>query len=140
MSERDIEVHRRFIDAYNKRDVETFLACFDPNVEFHSAFTAVSGAVYHGRDELRNLFRDVEGAWDEIRIEPEAYIDVGKHTFRFAVLHGCGRHSGAELAMPVALVARWRQGLAINYRSYNHREEALRDLGVSEDELEPIEP
>ena len=30
-------------------------------------------------------------------------------------------------------------GLAI-YRSYLHRDDALRDLGVSEDELEPIDP
>jgi hypothetical protein len=44
------------------------------------------------------------------------------------------------VAMPIALVARWHEGLAVNYRSYNHRGEALSDLGVSEDELEPIEP
>jgi hypothetical protein len=37
-------------------------------------------------------------------------------------------------------VAKWRDGLAIYYKSYVNREDALRDLGVSEDELEPIAP
>jgi ketosteroid isomerase-like protein len=140
VSQRNIELHRRFIEAYNTRDVEAFVACFDPDVEFHSAFTAVSGAVYRGRDELRNLFRDVEDAWDEIHIEPESYFDLGEHTLAFALLQGRGRHSGADVVMPFALVARWRDGLATSYRSYNRRADALSDLGVSETELEPIEP
>ena len=42
--------------------------------------------------------------------------------------------------MPITLVTRWRDGLIVNIASYAHREDALSDLGVSEDELEPIAP
>ena len=42
--------------------------------------------------------------------------------------------------MPVAHVFRWRDGLAIYFKAYVHREDALTDLGVSEDQLEPISP
>jgi hypothetical protein len=35
---------------------------------------------------------------------------------------------------------RWRDGLAVHMKAYAHREDALRDLGVSEDQLEPIDP
>jgi len=42
--------------------------------------------------------------------------------------------------MPVAHIARWRDGVGINYKSLADREDALSDLGVSEDELEPIAP
>jgi hypothetical protein len=42
--------------------------------------------------------------------------------------------------MPVALAARWRDGLVVHAKAYAQREDALRDLGVSEDELERIEP
>jgi hypothetical protein len=56
------------------------------------------------------------------------------------VTQGRGRHSGAEVAMPVAHVVRWRNGLAVYAKSYTHQEDALRDLGLSEDELEGIEP
>jgi hypothetical protein len=42
--------------------------------------------------------------------------------------------------MPAAQMARWRDGLIVYYKGYIHREDSLRELGVSEDELEPIAP
>ena len=113
----------------------------DPSIEFHSAFAAVGGAVYHGHDGIRMSQRDLDEAWgDEIRLEPEAYFDMGEHTLAFHVLHGRGSHSGTDVAMRVAHVFRWRDGLAIYFKAYVHREDALNDLGVSEDQLEPISP
>ena len=56
------------------------------------------------------------------------------------MLHGRGRHSRAEVATPVASVTRWRDGLMIYLKNCTQRDDALRDLGVSEDEVEPIEP
>ena len=75
-----------------------------------------------------------------MHLEPEAYFDLGEHTLAFHVLHAHGSHSGAEVTMPVAHVWRWRDGLAIFFKGYAHRADALRDLGVSDDELEPIPP
>jgi hypothetical protein len=66
--------------------------------------------------------------------------DLGERTLAFYVIHGRGRHSGAEVAMPVAQVARWRDRLIVYCKSCVQREDALRELGVSEDELEAIEP
>jgi ketosteroid isomerase-like protein len=137
----NVERMRSFIAAFNARDLEAFIAHFDPSAEFQSVFAAVGGAVYHGHDELPTYFRDLKDAWgDEIRIEPEAYFDLDEHTLLFLLFHGRGRQSGAEVAMPVALVARWRGGLMVHLRSYTHRAEALSALGVSEGELVPIDP
>ena len=41
---------------------------------------------------------------------------------------------------PAADQATWRDGMIVYIEAYAHREDALTDLGVSEDELEPIEP
>ena len=79
-------------------------------------------------------------AGDEFRLEPEAYFDLGEDTLIFYVGRGRGRHSGVEVALPGAQVFRWREDLIVYAKGYARREEALRDLGVSEDELEPIEP
>jgi ketosteroid isomerase-like protein len=132
---------RRVIEAYNARDVEAFIAYFDPSIELHSAFAAVGGAVYLGHDGLRTFFRDFEDAWGGVvRVEPEAYFDLGEQTLAFYLLHGRGRQSGAEVAMPNAFVARWRDGLIVYLKAYAHREDALGDVGVSEDALQPIDP
>jgi hypothetical protein len=103
-------------------------------------FAAV-GAVYHGHDGMRRWHRDLQEAWgEEIRLEPEAHFDLGEQALSFYVYHARGHHSGAGVATPATSVARWRDGLATYIKVYLDRAEALRDLGVSEDELEPLEP
>ena len=42
--------------------------------------------------------------------------------------------------MPAVHVFRWRDGLIVYFKSYARREDALSDLGVSEDQLEPTDP
>jgi ketosteroid isomerase-like protein len=141
VSNRKVELARRAIAAFNTRDPEATIAYFHPNVELHSVYAAVGGAVYHGHDGLRKYFRDLEDAWgDELRLEPEVFFDLGEQTLAFQVVYGRGRQSGAEVAMPAAHVARWRDGLIVHFKGYTDRKDALRELGVSEDELEPIEP
>jgi ketosteroid isomerase-like protein len=142
MSERNVELMRRMVEAYNARDVDAFIACCEPGAEFRPLLSAtVGGSVYHGHEGLRQWFRDLAHAWgDEIRAEPETYFDLGEHTLSFNTFRGRGRQSGAEVAMPVTLVARWRNDLLVYIKGYAHRQEALRDLDVTEDELEPIAP
>jgi ketosteroid isomerase-like protein len=141
MSEQNVELARRYAEAFNARDIDAMIAFFDPDIEYHSTFAAVGGAVYHGHAELHSFQSDLQDAWgDEIRMEPEAYFDLGDQTLAFYVTHGRGKHSGAEVTMLGAAVVRWRDGLMVYFKGYAQREDALRDLGVSEAELEPIAP
>ena len=140
MSEQNVEAHRRFIEAFNARDIDLLIALCDRHVEFHSLFAAVGDTVYHG-PEIRKWHRDLEDAWGkEIRIEPEAFFDLGEHTVAFNLLYGRGQQSGVEVEMPYAQVMRWQDGLIVYFKAYVHREDALRELGVSKDSLEPIAP
>jgi ketosteroid isomerase-like protein len=141
MSEQNVELHRRFVAAFNAGDSEGFVALSDAKIEFHSVFAAVGGEVYHGHEGIRTWLSDIEDAWgDDVRLEPEAYFDLGEDTLAFQVMHGRGRHSGADVALPTATVVRWREGLAVYLKTYAHREDALGELGVTGDELEPIAP
>ena len=84
---------------------------------------------------------DLQEAWGEqIRLQPEAYFDLGEYLLTFFVYHARGEHSGAGVAMPAASVAQSRDGLVTHLTAYLDRAHALRDLGVTEDELEPIAP
>jgi hypothetical protein len=64
----------------------------------------------------------------------------GDHTLVFALLHGRGQGSGAEVAIAGAQVARWRDGRMVYVKAYANKDDALGDLGISEDALEPIAP
>jgi ketosteroid isomerase-like protein len=141
MSAENVELMHHWMAAFNARDIEALIALCDPDIELYSAFAAVGGAIYHGHDGLRNWHRDLREAWGgEIHVDVEAYFDLGQHTLMFSVYHARGEQSGAEVAMPATTVARSRDELMTYVKVYLERTDALRDLGVSEDELEPIEP
>src|SRR4051794_3669016 len=130
MSERNVALLRHAVEAYNARDIEAFIAFCDPSIEFHAFLSGlVGGTVYHGHDGLRSWHRDLEETWgEEIRVEVEAYFDLGEQTLAFFVLRGRGQHSGAEVAMPGALVSSWRDGLMTYFKTSPRREDALSEL------------
>jgi ketosteroid isomerase-like protein len=140
MSQANVGLHRRSVEAFNRRDIEAMIACLDPSVEYYPVLSAIGVTVYRGHEGLRSWFEQLDDAWEELCAEPEAYFDLGEQTLLFYVLRGRGRHSGAEVAMPGAQVCRWRDGLGVYAKQYAHREDALSDLGVSEDALEHIAP
>jgi ketosteroid isomerase-like protein len=140
MSERDVELLRRWFDAFNARDLEAMIALYDPSIEFHSAFAVVGGAVYHRHDGIRQWHTDTEDSWEQIRLDIEAYFDIGGHIVAFYLYRARGRQSGAVVAMPAAVVTRWRNGLMTYVKVYLDRAEALNDLGVRQEELEPLAP
>jgi ketosteroid isomerase-like protein len=137
----NVESTRHFYEAINTGNPDALVALCDPDIEVHSVFAAVGGAVYHSHDGARRWVRELQEAFGgRFRVEVETYFDLGEHTVAFGALHGRGGQSGAEVAMPAAGVTRWRDGLCISQKAYARRDDALRDLGVSEDALEPIAP
>jgi ketosteroid isomerase-like protein len=141
MPESNLELHRRSVAAFNDRDLEKFISFCDPQIELRSTVTVPGGAVYHGHDGVRQWQRDLEDGWgDELRIEPETYYDLGDQTITLHVLHGRGRQSGADVAMPAAHLCKWRDGLMVFFKGYARREGVFSDLQISEDVLQPIAP
>jgi ketosteroid isomerase-like protein len=142
MSRENVELHRRLIEAFNAHDAEALIACTDPSVEFHPALVALAGGTaFRGHDGMRSWFADLEDTLgDEMRVEPTAFFDLGEQTLMIYALRGRGRLSGAEVTSHFTQVARWRDNLLVYAKVYTERDEALKDLGVSEDEVEPIDP
>ena len=57
MSEENVELARRMVDAWNRRDLEAMLALSDPDVEFVNSPTAVEPGTRRGFDEMRAVAR-----------------------------------------------------------------------------------
>jgi ketosteroid isomerase-like protein len=141
MSQGDVEVVRAFTEAFNAGDIDGVVACCDSNVEFHSTFAAVGGGVYHGHDGIRKWYRDLREIWgEELHSDLETLFEVGENMLVFTVLRGRGQQSGVVVELPAAIVVRLRDGLLVNLKGYSHREDALKDLNVAVDALEPIAP
>jgi ketosteroid isomerase-like protein len=141
VSAANVDLHRRFVEAFNARNIEALIEVCHPDIELHSVFAAVGGAVYRGHDEMRRWHEDLHEAWGaEIHLETHAYFDLGERTLAFYDYFARGQQSGATVAMPAAAVMRWHDGRTDHVKVYLDRDEALKDVGASEDELEPIAP
>jgi hypothetical protein len=82
MSRQDVQLVRAFTEAFNARDIEAITAICDPDIEFHSTFAAVGGAVYHGHEGMRSWHRDLEETLtQEIRSEPEVRVSSPKSKY-----------------------------------------------------------
>jgi ketosteroid isomerase-like protein len=57
MSQEDLEIVRRAMDAWNRQDVDGLLALTDPGVEFVNTPNAVEPGTRPGREELAAVLR-----------------------------------------------------------------------------------
>ncbi len=56
MSQENVELHHRANDAFNRRDLDAFLAFFDPDLEFSPLILELEGGrPYRGHDEIRSF-------------------------------------------------------------------------------------
>ena len=135
MTQENVEAFRRGLEAGNRGDVETLLEVLDPQVAWHSALHALLGGeatVYRGHDGVREMLRDLYGAFDEIQIEISEIRDLGDRLVAIGRTHARGGASGADVETPIGFVTEFNNGKAISIRGYLDPKEALEAAGLSE--------
>jgi ketosteroid isomerase-like protein len=132
MSEENVDVMRRAIESFNRRDGASFDALLADEAEIVPVRAALEGTTYRGGDAGSQYCAAVDGTWeslrwdvDEVRDLPDAVVAVGH-------IRGRGRDSGVRIDTSAGWVARFRGGLIAAFRTYTDRGEALKDVGVSE--------
>ena len=69
MSQANVEVVKRGIDAFNRRDVDAFAEVTTVDFEMFPALARiVEGGSYRGREGIDTYFRDLGDTWEEVRI------------------------------------------------------------------------
>jgi ketosteroid isomerase-like protein len=135
MSEENVEVFRRALEAYNRREIDAFLEAFDPMVETHPLTLAMFSqetTVYRGHEGIRQFVRDVDEALAQVQVEPLEIRDLGERLVASGRLHARGRASGAEIESPVSWLVEFNNGRVIRMRDYLDFTEALEAAGLRE--------
>ena len=131
MSETNLTLARRSIDAVNERDLDAALALLDEDVETHSRIVAIEGAL-RGLEGFRRWWDTWFSAFPDYRIEVIEMQDHGEvviNSFR-AVGHGAGSDLPFE---DVAWhVSRWRNGKCVWWKVCLTEAEASRAAGLSD--------
>jgi ketosteroid isomerase-like protein len=76
MSETNVAVVRRMLEAFIRNDVETTLACLDPNIEWDGT-NLPDGKIARGLDAVLDHAARWADMWDGWEVELEDVIDAG---------------------------------------------------------------
>jgi len=131
MSQENVEVVRRSLDAFQRGDYDAAIDALDPRIEYDLTHFP-DGKVYLGHDGVREAFRIWLGTWEDYRQEVDEVIDLGDEVLVVVREFGRGKGSGIEVERPTAGVWTLRDGKAVRIRFYAGKAEALEAAGLSE--------
>jgi ketosteroid isomerase-like protein len=131
MSQENVEVVRRWIEAWNQRDEHASMALWHPNAEidFSRALGPYRG-VYR-LDEWRWLVDEFTETFESVRTEPDEFIDADDHVVVPHTHYFRGR-DGIETNARDTWVCTIRDGAIIRLCLYPELQEALEAVGLSE--------
>jgi len=72
------DIVRGMFDAFSRRDIPALLALAHPEIVFVPPTGRLAGRAepYRGHDGLRTYIADVSRVWEELRSEPEEYVEL----------------------------------------------------------------
>jgi ketosteroid isomerase-like protein len=128
MSQENVEIVRRCIDAWSRRDVDGALRLIHENIEWRPAFTAggLEGTAYRGPAGIRSWFSELDEVWAELSLEPNDVRDLDEgQVLLLAHFHAVGRKSGVAIDQPVGFVFTIEGGKLAAGRGFRTHQEAL---------------
>src|SRR4051794_17673947 len=131
MSQENVEIVRRFLDAYNHRDHGAMVELIDPTFEFRSRFVGIE-SVHRGSEGLHTYFEMLDGAYEHFELDLREYLDAGAAVLAAGHAVWRGKASGAEAETAIFPALWLRAGKVFRAETFDDRTEALDAVGLSE--------
>ena len=133
MSQRNVEIVREGIEAWNQHDSDLWVRNASPDVEWMPAGpAAVEQTVYRGHDEVASGFAAIWETWDEFHLQEGQIRDLGDSVLWLGRVKIRGSASHIDLDQEFAVHIRLQDGQVISVRSFLAWQEALEAVGLSE--------
>jgi ketosteroid isomerase-like protein len=136
MSQANVEVVQRWIDTYNRQDIDGLIALSDPDIEFRSIFVAIE-PVFRGYEGIRAYFEALNEAYDHFQLVPTEFIDAGAAVVFAEHVEWRGK-SGAGGTTQNAPALWLRAGKVFRIETFTDRTQALEAVGLSEEEARAV--
>jgi len=133
MSQENVEIVRRFGEAFNAHDVEALCELAGADIEFAPyPATALETTTFTGHDGLRSYFVEADAAWETLQLRAYEVRDLGSRVLSVGELHGQGRLSGLALDTPLASLVELRDGKVVRVETFTSAQQALEVMGLAE--------
>jgi ketosteroid isomerase-like protein len=131
MSQENVEIVKANIDAYNREDWDAFFKDMAPGFELDFSRAVGPWRGVFGLDQIRRVMGEYLETWESARVEPHEFIEAGDLVVVPGTQHLKGR-GGIEVVVRATLVWTIRNGAIERVTMYQERQDALEDLGLSE--------
>jgi ketosteroid isomerase-like protein len=134
MSEENVEVVSRVIDAFNRHEPDLIASYVAPEGEADwSRSLAPYRGVYRGPDEWRDWLRLRLDAWSDARWDALELTALDDDRVLLVVrLTALGRDSGVEVTASSTIIWTVRDGKIVRAELFQSKDEALEAAGLSE--------
>ena len=133
MSRQNVEIVRRAVEAWNRRDDGLWRNFAAPEIEWLPAGpAAVEGSVYRGYDEVASGLDSVWQTWDEVCFEEFEARDLDDVVLWLGHLKLRGATSHVELDQEFGVRFVLRDGLLVTIQAFIGWREALEAMGLRE--------
>jgi uncharacterized protein len=131
MSEENVELVRRVLEARNRGDMNTVMSYAAPDIEFDlSASAGTFAGIYRGHRAVRRLWAAWSEVFSHMHWEAEELIDAGDAVVVPVRFHARGRGSGVETVTRAVHVYWIEDGKVVRYRQLPNRADAFAAAGL----------
>jgi ketosteroid isomerase-like protein len=130
MSQENVELVRRFLDAFNTRDVDALVNLSAEDCEWRPFRAQLEGTVYRGHDGIRQFLSDMHQDWEIFGIEPLEFRDRGERVAVIGRVNARGRGSSVEIESVAGFVHELDRARIRRITSHSDVEAALEAVGL----------
>jgi len=134
MSEDNLEIVRKHIDAYRREDAPTSLSFLDPHVVWDpSRVAVVDSTVAHGPEAVLDAVLRYVGAFEDYDYDVKELTDLGSGGVLAVVTEkGTGKSSGVHVERSFATLYTLLDGKIVRLTMFRSEAEALEAVGPAE--------
>ena len=133
MSQENVEVVRRSIDAFSRGDLDGVRETLAPGFELYPSGRFMdTQRVYRGREGWTEFWGDFRAAWEDIAVSIERMEAVDDRVLTLGKIGGKGRESGVEVDAEAAWLHTVNDGLIVRLQTFATWADAREAAGLSE--------
>jgi ketosteroid isomerase-like protein len=126
MSQENVEVFKRSVEAWNGDDFDAWIALIDPEIEWFALME-----VFRGHAGVRQLWESFK-ADAQLRVRFDDIRDLGESALGLGGMETTGHTTRLNFTGELAQLATYRDGKLVQSRDFPSHAEGLQAAGLSE--------
>ncbi len=118
MPEERVELARRLIELFNRRDIAGIKEITVENAEIVPMRAALERTVYRGTTAVDDFFAASDESWEQVRMHVDEVSEHGDRVLAIGGLSGRARETGMEIDSPMGWVVTFGEGKIASVRTY----------------------